>query len=254
MPSNWVATMIDMHANLHRLLDRYGEGDVVDEYRDRMDVVWYDMSSEEHEKVRQYFKEEARMSRSSHMKRHLKALIASTLVYKKESRRIRGSNGGIHTTACYDYDKESDRLRTMYLVYGFLRGKSYEAMERTTHTEPNWRLFREIAFKHGVRKPFIWQKWHPKVEDLVKGIPVEFRQHLKKKMGDEWPEPANGWHHTEAEIATLARKVYPEGEAPQQLETYLQMEEWLRDAHAHFVSNPLYVDPVEQGRVAAAAG
>jgi len=139
----------------------------------------------------------------------------------------------------------------MFLVYGFRRGLPYEAMERTSRLEPDWRQFRELAFQYGVRKPRL-KGWYPDAKDLKSGFPFEFQKHLKERLGADFPEPDNGYNHTEKEWLSIARQLFPEGEASDYMESYLQMEEWIQSAYEHYVSNPLYVDPVEQGRLAAA--
>ena len=165
------------------------------------------------------------------LKAHLKAQIASHHVLKDASREEILEEEGSHSFVWYDYQRSKKETRSMYLVYGFLRGKSYEEMEPTTHTEPHWHSFRRLAFKHGVRKPRV-RGWYPQPSDLYEGIPLEFKEHIVEKLEEMWDDPVRDQvlDVSDEEWLKLARRVYPSGEASDSLESYLQMEEWVVQA------------------------
>lgn len=171
------------------------------------------------------------------MKTRLKAEIAKTRVYKKESQKLLQANDGIHSFEWYAYQEERKALRTLYLVYGFSRGKSYAEIEPNTRTEPDWHGFRKIAIGTCVYRPH-YKGWCGKPEDLWGGLPVDLLLKVKEEAGMEKDIEGIYDNRRQYNADWLAKIREVVTDPPRNLDSYLKMEEWILEAKKHYWSQP----------------
>lgn len=172
------------------------------------------------------------------MKVHVKASNESLKVFKTEAKRDLKENDGSFTLLCEDAIKQRKHQRHLYLVYGFIRGRAYCEIERKTHTKPDWRLFRKLAYDWGVRKPYFrgcgWYGLKPH-ELLSKNPPCKLMEYVLENWEGDLPDYDSVKYHywSHATRVGMVRTLFPKGEAGKHMESYLRMEEWIVDAEQH---------------------
>jgi hypothetical protein len=84
-----------------------------------------------------------------YLKIKIMSLAAEARIIRKEERKWPGPSDarqGLHRHRVIDVRRE---CRVANLAYGFLRGRSYRALEAKCYEEPNWQRVAELIRKYG---------------------------------------------------------------------------------------------------------
>jgi len=82
-----------------------------------------------------------------YLKVKIKSLAAEALIIRKEERRHKGlTRFGLHQHRVMEVRQEA---RAAILAYGFLRGRSYEQMERAKSKRIQWSRVEALVKKYG---------------------------------------------------------------------------------------------------------
>lgn len=83
-----------------------------------------------------------------YLKIKIKSLAAEARIIRVEERKARlpDTRAGLHHHRVIDVRRES---RVAHLAYGFLRGRSYRALEPKCYEEPNWMRVVQLVGKYG---------------------------------------------------------------------------------------------------------
>lgn len=80
------------------------------------------------------------------LKVKVKSLAAEARIIRREERRNPELRGDL---AAHRREVVRKEARHSLLAYGYLRGRSYRAMERTTHAEPSWAEVERMIRRYG---------------------------------------------------------------------------------------------------------
>lgn len=86
----------------------------------------------------------------TYLKIKIKSLAAEARLIKAEERKWPGTStvrAGLQNHRIKDVRGEA---RSALVAYGFLRGRSYKRIERTTKTEPDWERVEALVAKYGL--------------------------------------------------------------------------------------------------------
>lgn len=84
-----------------------------------------------------------------YLKIKIKSLAAEARIIRAEERKWPGPSDvytGLHRHRVIDVRRE---CRAGHLAYGFLRGRSYRALEAKCYEGPNWQRVTELVYKYG---------------------------------------------------------------------------------------------------------
>jgi hypothetical protein len=84
-----------------------------------------------------------------YLKIKIMSLAAEATIIRKEERKWLGPSDarqGLHQHRIIDVRRE---CRIANLAYGFLRGRSYRALEAKCYEQPNWQRVAELIRKYG---------------------------------------------------------------------------------------------------------
>lgn len=86
-----------------------------------------------------------------YLKVKVKSLAAEARIIRLEERRAKAQKRKDLLLGLQSHRRGIVRTasRSTHLAYGFLRGRPYHAMERTTRTEPNWDAVQKMIEKYG---------------------------------------------------------------------------------------------------------
>ncbi|MEE8114492.1 MAG: hypothetical protein V3T23_09055 [Nitrososphaerales archaeon] len=88
------------------------------------------------------------MDERAYLKVKIKSLAAEAKIIRKETKRAKRASirDGL---ALHRKGIVRTEARHTHLAYGFLRGREYRQMERTTHEAPDWDKVRKMVDKYG---------------------------------------------------------------------------------------------------------
>ena len=121
------------------------------------------------------------MDERAYLKVKLKSLAEEAKIIRKETQRAKTGSikNGLYLHRIHVVRPEA---RHTHLAYGFLRGKSYEQIERDARVAPNWDKVRKMVSKYGVHQAgYAWGEWKQSQKD---------KQELLEQF-DQWVEKAN---------------------------------------------------------------
>lgn len=89
----------------------------------------------------------------TYLKIKIKSLADEARTIRNEEKKTSGeTRAGLHQHRVIDVRREQ---RSALLAYGFLRGRDYRVMERTSRTKPDWKRIEKLVRKYTEEDPRI---------------------------------------------------------------------------------------------------
>ena len=99
---------------------------------------------------------------SVYLKIKLKSLAAEARIIRAQERKTKGQwNATRESLYRHRIDVVRKVSRETHLAYGFLRGRTYEQMERSCYSPPDWKAVEKMVEKYGKAGATI-KEWMPK--------------------------------------------------------------------------------------------